>query len=123
VFTAEDPDVIKSYVRKGMGVGVVACMAFSAQEDSDLVAINAAHLFPTCTTWVGFRRDRFLRDYMYAFLELVVPKADRQSIDQAIQFPDASPHTLAESGKLSLLNVHPHFKNQFSTCCNGEFNL
>lgn len=123
VFTAEDPEVIKSYVRKGMGVGVVACMAFSSEADTDLVAINAAHLFPSCTTWIGFRRDRFLREYMYAFLELIVPETDREFIDQAIKFPDETLGNPRNSRNLSSLNSHPHFRNQFSSCCNGDFKL
>lgn len=85
VFTAEDPDVIKTYVRKGMGVGVIACMAFDPKRDSDLVAIRASHLFPLCTTWIGFRRDRFLRDYMHAFIEMMVPDLDRDCITAAVE--------------------------------------
>lgn len=84
VFTAEDPDVIKTYVRKGMGIGIVASMAWDASSDKGLVAISAAHLFPMCTTWIGFHKDRFLRDYMYAFLELMVPGTDREAIDRVI---------------------------------------
>jgi LysR family cys regulon transcriptional activator len=84
VFTAEDPDVIKTYVRKGLGIGIVACMAYDDSADADLIAIEAAHLFPSCTTWIGFRKDRFLRDYMVAFLEMVVPDADRRRIAEII---------------------------------------
>jgi LysR family cys regulon transcriptional activator len=121
VFTAEDPDVIKTYVRKGLGVGIVACMAYDATSDADLVAINAAHLFPTCTTWIGFRRDRFLRDYMVAFLEMLVPETDRRRISEAI----------AQTGRVDAadqatearpLNGHPAIESRFSTCC-GDFNL
>jgi len=85
VFTAEDPDVIKTYVRKGMGVGVIACMAYDPERDTDLVAIRAPHLFPLCTTWIGFRRDRFLRDYMLAFIEMMVPDIDRNCISEAVE--------------------------------------
>lgn len=121
VFTAEDPDVIKTYVRKGLGIGIVACMAYDGVSDADLVAINAAHLFPTCTTWIGFRRDRFLRDYMVAFLELLVPQTDRRRISEAI----------AQSGRGDAadparearpLNGHPAIESRFSNCC-GDFNL
>lgn len=85
VFIAEDPDVIKTYVRKGMGVGVIACMAYDPQRDTDLVAIRVPHLFPLCTTWVGFRRDRFLRDYMHAFIEMMAPDIDRDCISKAVE--------------------------------------
>lgn len=85
VFIAEDPDVIKTYVRKGMGVGVIACMAYDPDRDSDLTAIRVPHLFPLCTTWVGFRRDRFLRDYMHAFIEMMAPDIDRDCISEAVE--------------------------------------
>lgn len=85
VFTAEDPDVIKTYVRKGMGVGVIACMAYDPLRDTDLKAIRVPQLFPLCTTWIGFRRDRFLRDYMRAFIEMMVPDIDRDCICEAVE--------------------------------------
>jgi LysR family cys regulon transcriptional activator len=121
VFTAEDPEVIKTYVRKGLGVGIVACMAYDAVSDADLVAINAAHLFPTCTTWIGFRRDRFLRDYMVAFLELLVPETDRRRISEAIAQTGrgAASQQVMETRPL---NKHPAIENRFTSCC-GDFNL
>jgi LysR family cys regulon transcriptional activator len=121
VFTAEDPDVIKTYVRKGLGVGIVACMAYDGVSDADLVAINAAHLFPTCTTWIGFRRDRFLRDYMVAFLELLVPETDRRRISEAIAQTGrgAASRQVMETRPL---NGHPAIENRFTNCC-GDFSL
>ena len=122
VFSAEDPDVIKTYVRKDMGIGIVACMAYDRVRDADLVALDATRLFPSCTTWIGFRKDRFLRDYMYAFLELMVPGADRRKIDDIVANPED--HTGPGYGRsLAPLNHHPNIGNQFSTCCNGGFNL
>lgn len=70
VFTARDADIIKTYVRMGMGVGVVAPMAWECQDRDDLVALEAAGLFPRVTTWMGFRRDSVLRGYMVDFAEL-----------------------------------------------------
>ncbi|HLF30029.1 MAG TPA: LysR substrate-binding domain-containing protein [Xanthomonadales bacterium] len=122
VFSAEDPEVIKNYVRKDMGVGIIACMAYDKARDSDLVALDASRLFPSCTTWIGFRRDRFLRDYMYSFLELMVPGAVRSKIDEIIATPrDTSAPAFVKS--LGPLNNHPNIGNQFFTCCNGGFNL
>lgn len=124
VFTAEDPDVIKTYVRKGMGVGIVACMAYDQTRDAGIVAFNARGLFPSCTTWVGFRKDRFLRDYMYAFIEMVAPAVNRDRIDEAIAIannPDIPTPPLSDS--LSPVNQHPKLGQPFSTCCNGGFNL
>ncbi|MEJ2603502.1 MAG: LysR substrate-binding domain-containing protein [Gammaproteobacteria bacterium] len=71
VFTARDADVIKTYVRMGMGVGVVAGMAHDCGDD--LVAIDAEGLFPRSTTWIGFRRDTVLRRYMSHFMQLFAP--------------------------------------------------
>ena len=123
VFTAEDPDVIKTYVRKGLGIGIVACMAYDATADADLVAINAAHLFPSCTTWIGFRKDRFLRDYMLAFLEMLVPETDRRTIAETIAPPaDGAANDTETSADARPLNGHPAIETRFVTCCGG-FNL
>lgn len=69
-FTATDADVIKTYVRLGMGVGIVARMAYDPQQDQDLVRLDASHLFATNVTKIGFRRGMFLRSYMYDFIQL-----------------------------------------------------
>ncbi len=66
--TARDADVIKTYVRLGLGVGIVASMAVVEGEDDDLVALDASHLFSAHTTWIGFRRGTLLRRYMYEFI-------------------------------------------------------
>jgi LysR family cys regulon transcriptional activator len=73
VFTARDADIIKTYVRMGMGVGVVASMAFECIDREDLVAIDAQDLFPRVTTWLGFPRDMVLRGYMVDFIHLFAP--------------------------------------------------
>jgi LysR family transcriptional regulator, cys regulon transcriptional activator len=81
--TARDADVIKTYVRLGLGVGIVAHMAYSPEEDPDLVAIDASHLLPGHTTWIGFRRGTLLRKYMYDFAQLLAPHLDRRSVERA----------------------------------------
>ncbi len=73
VFTASDADVIKTYVRRGMGIGIVAAMAIDPALDRDLCAIDAAHLFPSNVTRIGLRRDAFLRRYGYDFIEGFAP--------------------------------------------------
>ena len=73
VFTAADADVIKTYVRMGMGVGIIASMAYDPVQDSDLVSISAEHLFSPSETKIGFRRGSFIRGYMYHFIELFAP--------------------------------------------------
>ena len=80
--TARDADVIQTYVRLGLGVGIVAHMAVEA-DDPDLTSIDAGHLFPAHTTWLGFRRGTLLRKYMYDFAQLLAPHLDRRLVDRA----------------------------------------
>ena len=86
--TARDSDVIKTYVRLGMGVGIVASVAFDPQEDQDLVVVDASHLFPIHTTWVGFRRGTLLRNFAYEFLQLFGAHLTRRLVDRAIEARD-----------------------------------
>ncbi|MFT5012605.1 MAG: LysR family cys regulon transcriptional activator [Patiriisocius sp.] len=83
VFTATDADVIKTYVRLGLGIGIIAQMAFEEEDDSDLVSIDASHLFEQSTTMIGCRRGTFLRGYMYEFMELFAPHLTREVVDAA----------------------------------------
>ncbi|WP_435234192.1 HTH-type transcriptional regulator CysB [Psychromonas sp. PT13] len=85
VFTATDADVIKTYVRIGMGIGVVASMAVDKVEDDDLCVIDASHLFKSSTTSIGFRKGVFLRDYMYDFIVRFAPHLTRPIVEKAIQ--------------------------------------
>ncbi|HIF9103817.1 TPA: HTH-type transcriptional regulator CysB [Photobacterium damselae] len=84
VFTATDADVIKTYVRLGIGVGVIASMAMDDERDQDLVAIDASHIFAASTTKIGFKKGSFLRTYMYDFMERFAPHLTRNVVDQAI---------------------------------------
>jgi LysR family cys regulon transcriptional activator len=83
VFTATDADVIKTYVRLGLGIGIVAHMAYDPEKDSDLVALEAKHLFKPSITSIGFRRGTYLRTYMYDFIELFAPHLTRDRVDEA----------------------------------------
>jgi len=89
VFTARDADIIKTYVRMGMGVGVVAAMAYECADDEDMAVVEIDGLFPRSTTWLGFRRDSVLRGYMVDFVSMFAPHllADltRQAADLASQ--------------------------------------
>jgi LysR family cys regulon transcriptional activator len=82
-------DVIKTYVRLGLGVGLVAQMAISAQEDPDLVFMDGSHLFSSHVTWIGFRRGVLLRKYMYDFVHLLAPHLDRRVVDRAHRMGNA----------------------------------
>jgi LysR family cys regulon transcriptional activator len=81
VLTATDADVIKTYVRLGLGVGIIARMAYEPRIDGDLRVLDASHLFEHSTTKIGFRRGTFLRSYMYDFIERFAPHLKREIID------------------------------------------
>lgn len=83
VFTARDADVIKTYVRLGMGVGVLAPMAILKSDLEEFHATCAQGLFPTVTTWIGMPRDRALRRYMLDFISMFAPHWPQDSIEQA----------------------------------------
>ena len=85
VFTARDADVIKTYVRMGLGIGIVAGMAHESDDNRDLTAIEAAGLFPRSTTWLGFRKNAVLRKYMMDFILLFAPHFAAEQIYKAAQ--------------------------------------
>lgn len=70
VMSALDADVIKTYVELGLGVGIVASMAFHAKRDDALALIDCGHLFPENTTYLAVRRGHYLRGFAYRFIEL-----------------------------------------------------
>lgn len=77
VLTAIDADVIKTYVTLGLGVGLLANMAYDPERDANLARVDVSHLFPDSTTYLGVRKDAFLRGYMYGFIELIAPHFHR----------------------------------------------
>lgn len=83
--TALDADVIKTYVRLGLGVGIIASMAYDPVQDADLGMLDAAHLFTSSTTRVGIRRGSYLRRYSYDFLAAFAPHLDAHTVDLALQ--------------------------------------
>ena len=83
VFTAADADVIKTYVRLGLGVGIIAKMAVDEINDDDLVALDASHLFKSSITKIGFRRGTFIRGFMYEFIESFAPHLSRSMVEEA----------------------------------------
>ncbi|MGK0221921.1 MAG: LysR family cys regulon transcriptional activator [Limisphaerales bacterium] len=95
VFTATDTDVIKTYVRHGLGVGIIAQMAYEERVDSDLVAIDASHLFEPSVTHIGFRRGTFLRQFMLDFIEAFAPHLTLEVVNEVM-----AAHTRAERASL-----------------------
>jgi LysR family transcriptional regulator, cys regulon transcriptional activator len=86
--TARDSDVIKTYVRLGLGVGIVASVAIEPQADQDLVVVDSAHMFPIQTTWIGFRRGTLLRNFSYDFIQLFGSHLNRRLVDRALAARD-----------------------------------
>src|SRR5699024_7566779 len=88
--TSSDADLIKTYVRAGLGVGVLAEMAMRNEDKSNLVVLDASHLLPDCTTWLVLRRDRVLRSYILDLVEQFAPHLDRRDLGAALN-GDADP--------------------------------
>ncbi|MGA8259747.1 MAG: HTH-type transcriptional regulator CysB [Arenicellales bacterium] len=81
VLTATDVEVIKTYVRSGLGIGIIARMAFDPERDRPLVALDAGHLFQHSVTSLAVRRNVWLRGYMYDFIEWFAPQLDRPMVE------------------------------------------
>ncbi len=73
VFTAQDANIIKTYVKNGFGVGIIASMAHDPKADKDLINYSTKKLLPRCTTWIAFNRNLLLRNYMKYFIHLFAP--------------------------------------------------
>jgi len=85
VLSAMDADVIKTYVELGLGVGVVASIAYDEERDRNLQAIDAGHLFAVNMTRIAFRRGVFLRGYVYSFIETFAPTLTRVVVEQSMR--------------------------------------
>jgi LysR family cys regulon transcriptional activator len=105
VLTAVDADVIKTYVRLGLGIGIVASMAYDAKADEDLVELKADHLFEPSTTHIGFRQGMFLRGYMYDFIRQFAPHLTRELIDEVSEIPDHEVRQRTISERIAKLHL------------------
>lgn len=85
VLTAMDADVIKTYVELGLGVGIVAAIAYDERRDSHLVSLDARHLFAPNMTRLAIRRGAYLRDYAYEFIRTFASPLTREVVEQALQ--------------------------------------
>ncbi|MER0215985.1 MULTISPECIES: HTH-type transcriptional regulator CysB [Nitrosomonas] len=85
VLTAIDSDVIKTYVELGLGVGILANMAFDAKRDKTLRSIDASHLFEPSTTRIGISRNSYIRGYILDFIEMFAPHLDHASIQSKLE--------------------------------------
>jgi LysR family cys regulon transcriptional activator len=94
VLSAQDSDVIKTYVELGLGVGILAKMAFDAKRDVTLRAIDASHLFESSTTRLGIKRGAYLRRYAYDFIEAFAPHLAAATVERAVKGQDGSRYEL-----------------------------
>lgn len=88
VLTALDSDVIKTYVELGMGVGIIASMAFDPERDQRLRVRDASHLFAPSTTRVGLRRGAYVRRYTFDFIEMFAPQLTQEVVQAALLGPE-----------------------------------
>jgi LysR family cys regulon transcriptional activator len=88
VFTATNADVIKTYVRMGLGVGIIARMALDSSKDNDFLVVDGENLFTPSVCNIAFRRGTFMRGYMYDFIEYFAPHLTRELVDQAMACHD-----------------------------------
>ncbi len=84
VLEAIDADVIKTYVELGMGVGIIAGLAFNANRDTGLKAIPAGQLFGMNLSRVALKEGAYLRSYVYTFIELMAPNLSRKLVEQVL---------------------------------------
>jgi LysR family cys regulon transcriptional activator len=96
VMSAMDTDVLKAYVELGLGVGIVAAMAFSPKRDVGLKLIDASHLFDPNTALIAVRRGSYLRNYAYRFIELCSPALPEGVVRPAVMADAGKP----DAGKL-----------------------
>lgn len=94
VLTAIDSDVIKTYVELGLGIGILANMAFDAKRDKNLRAIDASHLFDPSTTRIGISRNNYIRSYIFDFIEMFAPHLNHDSVQAKL---DSKSHDIENS--------------------------
>ncbi|TWI01909.1 DNA-binding transcriptional LysR family regulator [Luteimonas cucumeris] len=83
--TARDANLIKTYVRAGLGAGLLAEMAVGQREDADLQVLPAPVALPECVTWTVIPRSRVLRDYALALLHGLAPQLDRRDLRRVLE--------------------------------------
>ena len=90
VLTATDVDVMKTYVKLGLGVAIITSLAFDPAEDTGLAALDVSHLFEGSLVQLGLRKGTYLSKYAYDFLRMFAPDLDSEAIGAAI-FSDRKP--------------------------------
>ena len=85
VFAARDADIIKTYVKMGMGIGVISGMAYECDDHEDFIAVSGEDIFPKCTTYFGFRRGMILSRYAISFINLFAEHLNPKLIMKAAE--------------------------------------
>lgn len=85
VMSALDADVIKTYVQVGLGVGIIAAIAFEPNRDAGLQRLDASHLFPVNTTRIALKRGHYLRGFAYRFLQECVDSLTEERVKSAME--------------------------------------
>ena len=85
VFAARDADIIKTYVKMGMGIGVISGMAYECDDHEDFIAVSGENIFPKCTTYFGFRRGMILSRYAISFINLFAEHLNPKLIMKAAE--------------------------------------
>lgn len=85
VMSALDADVIKTYVELGLGIGIIASMAYQTERDTHLKLLSSDHLFASNTTRIAVRKGHYLRGYAYKFIELCVPSLTEAEVNAALK--------------------------------------
>ena len=106
VFTARDADIIKTYVRNGFGVGIIASMAFDPKVDIDLIGYSTKDMLPRCTTWVAFNKNLFLKNYMKDFIKLFAPHISQEDLKQYLYQEPTTSLELAQMVTHKTLPMH-----------------
>jgi LysR family cys regulon transcriptional activator len=88
VLTAVDADVIKTYVRLGLGIGIIADMAFNPEQDHDLSVISVKNLFGVSTSQIAIKKERYLKPCIYPFIEMFAPHLTKTLIERATECID-----------------------------------
>ncbi|AEJ03114.1 transcriptional regulator, LysR family [Nitrosomonas sp. Is79A3] len=104
VLTAIDSDVIKTYVELGLGVGILANMAFDSKRDKNLRSIDASHLFEPSTTRIGISRNSYIRGYVFDFIEMFAPHLDHANIQAKLESSKYDDAEIANSFPLKASN-------------------
>lgn len=104
MLTASDADIIKAYVKMDLGVGIIASVAYNPDDDAELVAVDASHLFDYCVTKIALRKGTVLRGYMYDFIELFAPHLTKEVVDSIL----TTNNSALRSDYVDSLSV-PHF--------------